>query len=96
MLSSPVFVGSAAVCVAGAALARLRSSRPELVYSDSPFHRAVLARCPTLNNVYKSLPFISGNGCFPCYYCFARFLCCESPEYLLMQSLLTPAAVQAH
>lgn len=65
---SPGLVGSAAVgsaCLAAAALARLRSAKPQLFHGDSPFHAAVLARCPTLTSVYRLMPFISSNGCFP-------------------------------
>ena len=65
MLGAPAFAGGAAiggVCLA-AALARARSSRPELVYSHTVFHKAVLSRCPTLTNMYKLMPFLFGNGC---------------------------------
>ena len=61
----PGLVGSAAVgsaCLAAAALARLRSARPQLFHGDSPFHAAVLARCPTLKSVYRLMPFVSSNG----------------------------------
>ena len=65
MLGAPVFAGGAAfggVCLA-AALARARSSRPELIYRHTAFHKAVLSRCPTLAEVYKLMPFLFGNGC---------------------------------
>ena len=64
MLGVPVFTGGAAIggaCLA-AALARARSSRPELVSSQTAFHKAVLSRCPTLTNVYKLMPLLFGNG----------------------------------
>ena len=69
MLGAPVFVGGATiggVCLA-AALARARSSRPELVYRGTAFHKAVLSRCPTLTDVYKMMPFLFGNGCAASY-----------------------------
>ena len=65
MLGHPVLLGTAVVAVtviaAATITAKRRSRLPEVSMQQSEFNRAVLSRCPTLNAVYRVLPFLT-NG----------------------------------
>lgn len=39
----------------------MKSKKPDLVHTATPFNNAVLSRCPTLHSIYQCTPFLT-NG----------------------------------
>ena len=64
-LAHPLLTGVTAVTATAVAAAfitaRRRSGLPAVHMQQSDFNRAVLSRCPTINSMYRLIPFLT-NG----------------------------------